>query len=75
MDVVAVIQGFRAEVEEIKQAIACLEQLRDGRKSTQIASLKVRDPRGRKSMSPAERQEVSVRMRKYWASLRERRNG
>jgi hypothetical protein len=67
------IQSLRAELERIKGAIVCLEQLRDGTAEAQKSFVKTRDRRGRKFMPPEERKEVSARMKRYWASLRKRR--
>ena len=61
-------QEHKARVVRIDQAIAQLESLnsRDG----SAAGLIVTKGRGRRSMSPEEREEVSVRMRRYWAARR-----
>jgi hypothetical protein len=73
MDVDTVLQELRADLERIKGAIGCLEQLRDSMMDRQISVVKTRDQRGRKFMTPEERQEVSARMKRYWASRREQR--
>jgi hypothetical protein len=70
MDVDTVIQNLRTELEQIKGAIACLEQLRDETAGGPISFAKTRDPRGRKFMSREEREEVSARMKRYWRSRR-----
>ena len=65
MDVDKLIRELNAEIERIKAAIACLEQLRGNSSAATNGSR-----RGRKSMGAQERQQVSLRMRKYWASRR-----
>ena len=57
-----VIEELRHEKEMVQQAIASLEKLQ------KTSSVLQKKRRGRKSMSPQERREVSARMRKYWAS-------
>ena|ERR1017187_10397437 len=59
------------EVERIEAAIAQLEQLQsaNGNDSGTVSNPKPK--RGRKSMDSEERQQVSERMKKYWASRRE----
>jgi hypothetical protein len=63
MDVDKLIAELNAEIERIKGAIACLEKLRSGSSASTNGNR-----RGRKSMGAQERQQVSERMRKYWAS-------
>ena len=70
MDVDAMIQELQADVERIRRAIACLEQLRGDTMSGEPSIAKTRDLRGRKSMGVEERQEVSARMKRYWANRR-----
>ena len=65
MDIDRLIRELNAEIERIKTAIACLENLR-GTSGTSATLSR----RGRKSMSVEERLEVSERMKKYWASRR-----
>ena len=65
MDVDKLIRELNAEIERIKAAIACLEQLRGNSSAATNGSR-----RGRKSMGAQERLEVSERMRKYWANRR-----
>jgi hypothetical protein len=70
------IRELQGDVERIQRAICCLEQLRgaplatDGNDARATLMKEVRDPRGRKSMGPEERQQVSERMKRYWASRR-----
>ena len=60
MDLQAVIQDLKEERQRLAQALAAMESLtQDGHHR-----------RGRKSMGAAERQQVSARMKRYWASRR-----
>jgi hypothetical protein len=68
MDLSDTIQKLYAEKESLIRAISALEALQ---RDAQVGSSAVaRSRRGRKSMNPDERQEVSLRMKKYWASRR-----
>jgi hypothetical protein len=68
MDLFNAIQKLYAEKESLIRAISALEALQQ---DSQISQAIVRrSRRGRKSMAPEERQEVSLRMKKYWASRR-----
>jgi hypothetical protein len=70
MDLYKAIQDLYAEKEKLERVIASLEELQ--RTAGSLPALpKPAKRRGRKSMNPAERQEVSERMRKYWASRRQ----
>ena len=70
MDLYKAIQDLYAEKEKLERVIASLEELQ--RTAGSLPSLpKPVKRRGRKSMNPSERQEVSERMRKYWASRRQ----
>jgi hypothetical protein len=62
MDYDAVIKALRAQMDQIDHAIAQLESLN----SPSGAGLPNKR-RGRKFMGEAERQEVSERMKRYWA--------
>jgi len=67
IDLENVLEQLRRRKELVEQAIAQLEGL--------IAATKApgdRDRRGRKSMGEAERQQVSSRMKTYWAKRRDR---
>ncbi|HUB80419.1 MAG TPA: hypothetical protein VMB03_16560 [Bryobacteraceae bacterium] len=68
MDLSDAIQKLYAEKESLVRAIAALEALQ--RDSVSVSAAVSRSRRGRKSMDPDERQEVSLRMKKYWASRR-----
>jgi hypothetical protein len=67
MDLYDAIQKLYAEKESLMRAISALEALQGSNSGT--AALH-RSKRGRKSMNSDERQEVSLRMKKYWASRR-----
>ena len=66
MDLTTTIDELRREKERLERVIASLQELQVG--GTVAAFQNKR--RGRKSMSPEERREVSARMKKYWASQR-----
>ena len=70
MDISKAIEYLYEEKKRLERAIASLEELR--RTGGQLPD-EPRQPgrRGRKSMDLAEREEVSRRMKKYWASRRE----
>jgi hypothetical protein len=68
MDLSDTIQKLYAEKESLIRAITALEALQ---RDAQVGSSAVaRSRRGRKSMNPEERQEVSLRMKRYWAGRR-----
>ena len=63
MDLTKTIEDLRREKEKLEQVIASLEELQA------TGQIPVRERRrGRRSMSPEERREVSARMKKYWAN-------
>jgi hypothetical protein len=69
MDLYKALQELYAEKAKLERAIASLEELQRigaGVPGTPQAAKR----RGRKSMNPEEREEVSRRMRKYWANRR-----
>lgn len=67
MDLSDAIQKLYAEKQSLVRAIAALEALQQNSK---LGDAVRRSGRGRKSMNPEERQEVSLRMKKYWANRR-----
>jgi hypothetical protein len=72
MDLYKAIQDLYAEKEKLERIIASLEELQ--RTAGSLPAMpKPAKRRGRKSMNPSERQEVSERMRKYWAGRRQPR--
>jgi hypothetical protein len=72
MDLYKAIQDLYAEKEKLERVIASLEELQRTAGSVPVLPKAVKR-RGRKSMNSSERQEVSERMRKYWASRREQK--
>jgi hypothetical protein len=66
------LKELYAQKEKLERVIASLEELRlpgSGTPSQPAATKR----RGRKMMGLEERQEVSKRMKRYWASRRKRR--
>jgi hypothetical protein len=70
MDLYKAIQDLYAEKEKLERVIASLEELQRTAGAVPVLPPKPTKRRGRKSMSSSERQEVSERMRKYWAARR-----
>ncbi len=71
MDLYKAIQDLYAEKEKLERVIASLEELQ--RTSGTLPPMPDGlSRRGRKSMSAKERQEVSERMKRYWASRRKK---
>ena len=71
MDLSKAIQELRQEKERLERVIASLEELQ--RNVVAIPALTERvKRRGRKFMDHRERQEVSQRMKKYWAARRQK---
>ena len=69
MELQKIIEKLRKERTKLDDIIASLEHLQ----RTKIEAKKlVPKKRGRKFMDEAARREVSVRMKKYWASRRNR---
>lgn len=68
MDLFRIIHELYAERERVEEAIARLEALMARDREEAPAALPRR--RGRKSMDPAERLEVSRRMKEYWERRR-----
>jgi hypothetical protein len=69
MDLFKAIQDLYAEKEKLERVIASLEELQ--RTAGNLPALeKAARRRGRKSMSTTEREEVSERMKRYWAGRR-----
>ena len=71
MDLYRTIRELYEEKRRLDQVIASLEALRD------IDAIHESDGtpkrRGRRSMSPEEKQEVSERMRQYWSDRRKQK--
>jgi hypothetical protein len=72
MDLYKAIQELYAEKEKLERVIASLEELQRAAGSIPSSPPRGGRRRGRKSMGTKERQEVSERMKKYWASRRKR---
>ncbi len=71
MDLYKAIRDLYAEKERLERVIMSLEELQ--RSSAAAPELPPTGKRrGRKSMSADERQEVSERMKKYWAKRRKK---
>jgi hypothetical protein len=71
MDLKKTLQELHAEREKLDRAITSLEELqRTGSLPDPPGSAK---RRGRKSMNAAEREDVSKRMKKYWANRRKQK--
>jgi hypothetical protein len=66
MDLEPTIRMLKLELERVKNVIAQLEELQN-----RVTSPKSK--RGRKRMGSEERQQVSERMTKYWASRQKAR--
>jgi hypothetical protein len=74
MDTRKLVQELHEEKRRLTLVIAHLEAVEEAL-SGALQDTPGRRTRGRKSMSPAERQEVSARMRKYWATRRKQTRG
>jgi hypothetical protein len=68
MDLTKTIEELLREKEKLERVIASLEEL------TVTGVVPRAEPRGRKFMSLAERQEVSARMTRYWKNRRNQRS-
>jgi len=66
MDLEALIQKLTKERVALDEIIASLEELR----AAPIPPARVKKRRGRKFMGETERQDVSARMKQYWALRR-----
>ena len=69
MDLYKAIRTLYEEKDRLDRLIQSLEQLQARGETNPHPPMRAR--RGRKKMTAAERQEVSARMKKYWASRRE----
>jgi hypothetical protein len=68
MDLYKTIQELYAEKEKLERVIASLEELRQV--GGEVPAPPRAGHRGRKFMDARERQQVSARMKQYWASRR-----
>ena len=73
MDLYKAIQELYAEKEKLERVIASLEELQRTAGSLPLPASGGKR-RGRKSMGTKERQEVSERMKRYWATRRKRQH-
>ena len=69
MDLEKAIEHLHAERERLEKVIAALEELQRSSTGTTLEPRPI-TRRGRTSMGSAERQQVSERMKKYWAARR-----
>jgi hypothetical protein len=72
VDLYKTIQELYTEKEKLERVISSLEELQRTATGMAVVSLGGKR-RGRKSMNAKERQEVSERMKKYWANRRKQR--
>jgi hypothetical protein len=70
VDLCKTIQDFYAEREKLEHVITSLENLQRAVGGGIPSMAKDGKARGRKTMGTGERQEVSVRMKRYWARRR-----
>ena len=70
MDLFKLIQDLNAEKERLERVIASLEDLQRAAGLDIPPAPQGGKRRGRGSMGPEEKQQVSARMKKYWASRR-----
>jgi len=70
MNLTEIIRSLYAEKARVEHSIAALESLDPSQAGSRPARR-----RGRKSMGEEERQQVSQRMKRYWASRRQMSDG
>ena len=70
MDYGKLVQDLHLELARITNIIGKLETLRESHGTSESLA---RAKRGRKSMGPEERVQVSERMKRYWAGRRQTR--
>jgi len=73
MDIYKALQDLYAEKAKLERAIASLEELQRLGAGSVPGLPPAGKRRGRKSMNAEEREEVSRRMRKYWANRRKQK--
>ncbi len=69
MDLYQAIRALHEEKKRLDRLIAVLEELEQSANHIQTRTSKKR--RGRKSMSPEERRQVSERMKRYWSQRKQ----
>ena len=72
MDLYKAIQDLYAEKEKLERVIASLEELQRAAEAAEPVPASGGKRRGRKSMGSSERQQVSERMKKYWAGRKKK---
>lgn len=72
MDLFKAIRQLYEERERLNRVIASLEELEKNAGKLDQETAAVLKRRGRKSMSDRERQQVSERMKQYWANRRKK---
>jgi len=70
MDLYRIIYDLVQERNRIQRIIESLESMNPGFSAKNLRRTEPRKRRGRKSMDPAARAEVSERMKRYWAKRR-----
>ncbi len=75
MDLLKAIRELHEEKKRLDAVIASLELMLAAESRLPKLKVRVGRKRGRKSMSREERQQVSERMKKYWASRRNSSKG
>ena len=73
MNLMELIRSLHREKESIDRAIASLEELLQISRPHSYTPSSSKRP-GRKSMSAAERQQVSQRIKEYWAAKRKEKD-
>ncbi|MGA2193801.1 MAG: hypothetical protein ABSH40_00915 [Bryobacteraceae bacterium] len=71
IDLRKVLKDLYTQRDRLEHVITSLEALQQGSAAELLPQKKTN--RGRKSMGPEERREVSERMRKYWAARRKKK--
>jgi hypothetical protein len=70
MDLEKILQDLLIQKEKLDVAIVACEDLFRSRGDSILTVVKEPGRRGRKSMGEKEREQVSLRMKRYWASRR-----
>ena len=74
MDLETLIRNLRRERQKLDEIIQAVEDLKFQQIAQAAMPKPVKKRRGRKSMGDLEREEVSKRMKAYWAKRRQSRN-
>jgi hypothetical protein len=70
MNLHKMLHELHEDKQRLEQVISLLEELRENPVEGQSSTGQNGQKRGRKSMAAEERNEVSARMKKYWATRR-----